>query len=69
MIIGHNVGKILNFKSNVLVKYILFTTHLYGWGVKIFNQHLILMVDVIDIDASLTNGNVLRCLCFKFFYN
>jgi hypothetical protein len=22
MIIGHNVGKILNFKSNVLVKYI-----------------------------------------------
>jgi hypothetical protein len=66
MIIGHNVGKILKLKSNVLIKY-LFTTHLYGRGVKIFNQHLILMVDVIDIDASLTNGNVLRCLCFKFF--
>jgi hypothetical protein len=39
---------------------ILSKIHVYGWGVGTYNQHLISMVDVINIDISPIGGDAFK---------
>ncbi len=46
------------------VNKVWFKIHAYGWGVGTFNQHLIFMMDVVNIDTSPTSGDVLKSCAF-----
>ncbi len=39
---------------------ILYQIHVYGWGAGTYNQHLISMVDVVNIDISPIGGDAFK---------